>query len=102
MAAMTREELETLAVLLAEDGQASYQDLGFLLWNRPRRPTAETARVYGKRRADALVAAGALCRPAAGRVALTERGRIALALSMARDPALRSAFLDEGDGPQER
>lgn len=97
MATITQAELETLVTMLAEDGEVSFPSLGFLLWDRRRAPGPESARLHGRRRAEPLIAAGALCRARAGHVALTERGRIAAALAIARDAGLRDVFLgDDG------
>ena len=97
MAVMTAKEVETLVVVLAEGGSARFEDLGATLWRLRRTPSREAACELGRRRAAPLVAAGALHKAVRGSVGLTEKGRIAAALLVARDPHLRDLF-DDGPG----
>jgi len=47
--------------------------------------------------ANRLTEAGALTKPRYGQWAITEKGRIACALALYKDPSLQAAFFDEED-----
>jgi hypothetical protein len=94
MAAMTRTEVEALVTLLAHGGEGRYVDLGAILWNSRKPALGAGARERAKRLYAPLVAAGAVEVRGPGRVALTEKGRIASALVVSRDPWLRDLFDD--------
>lgn len=85
-------EVEVLLTLIAGDRPMTPLTLGEILHDGTRPETvAEAMRKILRR----LIGKGMVDSPSWGLYLVTERGRIAAALEMAKDPALRAAFFDE-------
>lgn len=95
MATMTSDEmLALLATLTSPSGEIELSDLGAGLAHYARPPTYPE---IGRRMAKNLAAQGAMYRSGIGRYRITERGRIAAALILFKNPDLRSIFIEAWD-----
>ena len=92
MTAMTSDEmLALLATLTSPNGEIELSDLGAGLAHYARPPTYPE---IGRRMAKNLAAQGAMYRSGVGRYRITEKGRIAAALILFKNPDLRSIFVE--------
>jgi hypothetical protein len=95
MAVMTPSEVEGLMLALAfslERPTFTVRELGLAIFGNEY--TLTSCEIYGRKLLDDLAKAGAVAHRHYGGWWITEKGRIAAALLMARDPTLRVAFID--------
>lgn len=81
---MTEDETLTLMMALTSEKPLRLREIALSL-----ECTSDHARYL----TDSLRSAGVLTKPRYGEVAITEKGRIACALAMVKDPSLRAAFM---------
>lgn len=86
------EEAEVLATLASLDRAATTVELGYVL--HPDLPRGERRSSRIRRVAARTCAKGLTESPSHGLHAITERGRIGLALILAKAPWMRAAFFD--------
>ena len=89
---MSVDEIETLSTALSFGRDVSIVELGKAL---DPDSCAETQREFAYERLRPLIYAGAIRRVYSGLYRLTERGRIAGALLLAKDRCLAVAFFDQ-------
>ena len=93
MSKMTDDEIETLVLVVSFDRDVSASEVGHTLVDGGM--TDAKAREHGLRRMLPLIRAKAIWRATAGNFHPTEKGRIASAILMGKDPSLYHAFFDE-------
>ncbi len=100
MPSMTHDELEVLAIVVAHDAPMRFTELGHALYGSSC--TLDHAASRARTRGMRLVSRGALAYAGRyGAISPTERGRIALALAMARDGDIERRFFGGASPPQE-
>ncbi len=93
----TEREMEAIVYLAASEAPVASSAIGLDLAHDRETRGAGAIQQRGAAIMKALEQAGIVARSGAGHHALTERGRIAAALILAREPAMLVAFFDIDD-----